>query len=386
MKPVVIRWISRLGTLALFLAGVETTARLDDSLHLGVPFLASPDNEHDLKLRESWGFRGRPHGFFRKWKLNEFGFRGPEITQQPIAGTTRVLVLGASETFGLLESANHEYPAHLQHTLQQRGPFEVINAGMTSLTAASMLAYWENWASRFQPQVVVVYASPVFYLRDFTPTPLPVLTESELATNASSFQFRTVDRASSLYRNLPFWIRSTRRDLQLRRQIAAHDESWFFTTVPEDRLEKYRADVASLISKIHEDGAVPILVTHAISAVSPPRSEDLVHLNDMRADFCRPTVEIMAQFENRANQSLRELAHDQNIQLIDAAAALAGRRALFGDLVHFNDAGAAQMAELLAAGIAGESDRNPPPTMTETKTVTPHATEPARSHPRLPNL
>ena len=166
MRSIVIRWISRLGTLALFLAGVEAMARLDDYIHLGVPFLASPDNEHDLKLRESWGFRGRPHGLFRKWQLNEFGFRGPETTRQPADGATRILVLGASETFGLMESNSHEYPVQLQKVLQQEGNYEVINGGMTSLTAASMSAYWDQWLVRFQPQIVAIYASPVFYLRD----------------------------------------------------------------------------------------------------------------------------------------------------------------------------------------------------------------------------
>lgn len=386
MKPIVIRWLSRLGTLALFLAGVEAMARLDDFIHLGVPFLASPDNEHDLKLRETWGFRGRPHGLFRKWKLNEFGFRGPETTRRPAEGATRVLVLGASETFGLLESNNHEYPAQLRQVLEVQGGYEVINGAMTSLTAAGMLAYWDNWANQFQPQFVVIYASPVFYLRDVAPTPLPVLKESELAGQSPPFQLRTVDRASSVYRNLPFWVRSIRRDFQINRQIAAHDKSWFFTAVPQDRLDKYRDDILKLICRIRDDGAVPILVTHAISAASPPRTEDLAHLHDMRADFCRPTLEIISQFEKRANQALRELAHSEGVHLIDAAAVLTGQRTLFGDLVHFNDIGAAHMAELLAAGIARESAVHTSRTMTETKKPVRDVQQPERSLPHLPDL
>jgi hypothetical protein len=94
----------------------------------------------------------------------------------------------------------------------------------------------------------------------------------------------------------------------------------------------------------------------------------------------------MAQFEKRANQILRELARDEDVQLIDAEVALAGRRALFGDLVHFNDEGATRMAELLAAGITGDSNTMPPRTMTETRTISPQTTEPARSHPRLSDL
>ena len=121
-------------------------------------------------------------------------------------------------------------------------------------------------------------------------------------------------------------------------------------------------------------------------AASPPRSEDLAHLRDMRADFCRPTIEIMSQFEIRANQTLRELARDEGVPLIDVDAALTGQLALFGDLVHFNDLGAARMAELLAAGITRELTAQTPPTMTKTNASAPDAREPARSTPRLPAL
>ncbi|MBI3860364.1 MAG: SGNH/GDSL hydrolase family protein [Planctomycetia bacterium] len=380
------RSTARFGALLLFLAGVEGMARLDDTIHLGVPFLASPDNEYDLKLRESWGFRGRPHGLFRKWKLNEYGFRGPEIAERPAADVNRVFVLGASETFGLLESNQREYPAQLQEILQQRGNFEVVNGGITSMTAASMLSFWENWACRFQPRIVVIYASPVFYLRDLAPEPPRVLPESELASAHPEFQLRLVDRASSLYRQLPFWVRSIRRDWQLKREVASHEKSWFFTTVPEDRLAQYRDDVATLVRRIRESGACPIIVTHAISATFPPRTEDLPHLHDMRAEFSRPTAEIMSQFEKRANQALRELGRQEGIPLVDVDAALTGQRGLFGDLVHFNDAGSARMAELLADGIATQSAQTPSQAVSKSTAQPLGTAGPARSVPRFPGL
>src|SRR5262249_52392179 len=92
------------------LLSAEVTARLDDWLTLGVPFLESPDSDRDLVLRDEFGTRGRPHGRFKKWQLNGFGFRGREISVQPERGHCRVVILGASEAFGLYESPGREFP------------------------------------------------------------------------------------------------------------------------------------------------------------------------------------------------------------------------------------------------------------------------------------
>jgi hypothetical protein len=76
----------------IFLGAAEFTARLEDWITTDVPFLASPDRERDLVVRNDQVPHGRPHGRYRKWQLNAFGFRGPEITevpQKPLASMNR---------------------------------------------------------------------------------------------------------------------------------------------------------------------------------------------------------------------------------------------------------------------------------------------------------
>ena len=82
----------------VFLPAAEGMARLDDWFRNDVPLLANPDRDRDLTVRDKYGVHGRPGGSFRKWKLNEFGFRGPEIFGAPAPGRTRLMVLGASES------------------------------------------------------------------------------------------------------------------------------------------------------------------------------------------------------------------------------------------------------------------------------------------------
>ena len=113
--------------LLVLVVSAELAARLDDWIHDGTPFLATPNREYDLGVAEPWGFRGRPGGSFRKWKLNNFGFRGPEIPLEPPRPRKRLFVLGASETFGLYEDREGDYPARLRALLTEAGRFEVVS-------------------------------------------------------------------------------------------------------------------------------------------------------------------------------------------------------------------------------------------------------------------
>src|SRR5688572_3869912 len=93
-----------LGLAAIFLAGLEIMARLDDSLTHGAPFLGRYDAPSMLLDRDSLGIKGRANGKFEKWVLNAKGFRGPDPRVPKPAGKIRIVALGASETFGLYES------------------------------------------------------------------------------------------------------------------------------------------------------------------------------------------------------------------------------------------------------------------------------------------
>lgn len=360
--PLVARWGKRLShglvCLVLFLAAAEIAARLDDWIHLGIPFWSSPDRQRDLLQAETWGYRGKPNGLFKHWKLNNFGFRGPDISLEPAPQQIRLMALGASETFGYLESNGKEYPAQLRTLLQEKGSYEVVNAAMAGASLRSLTTFWEHWASRFKPRIVLIYPSPMFYLNEsLTTTPSPA--EIAGASERSPFRSRLGDRALDCYRSLPFWLRSMRREWLLQKEMAGKGADWFLTEPPEDRLALYRADVARLVEQVRAAGAEPVLITHAISATSPPRPEDQPFLTEMRFSYPRLTPEAYIALEQRGNAILRDLARKENVALIDADRALSGHREWFGDLVHFNDEGAARMAELVAELVlnSGSYDR-----------------------------
>jgi lysophospholipase L1-like esterase len=338
------RWALAAGIL---LVSAETVSRLDDWLFFDTPMLAAPDRERDLTVQDEAGLHGRPNGRYRKWRLNEYGFRSGDMSAKPEPGVTRVMILGASETFGLYEAEDKEYPAQLARLLKEEhgGRVEVINAAMAGISVRSMLPYWHKWLLQFHPDVVLIYPSPLFYLDEEPPAPPREQAEPEPRSLLS--QSRFAGRVLDTLRRTE-WIRRLRLELLLYLNQRGRPDDWLFREPPADRLEQFTTDLTALIQAIRADGAKPILVTHAIRATSPPGKEDQLDLKAMQLFFPRATTATMVNFEDEAAQAMRRLGQRENVPVIDAAAKFNGRRKDFADLVHFNDQGAEAFARFLA--------------------------------------
>jgi lysophospholipase L1-like esterase len=330
--------------VATCLISGEVVARLDDWIFQNAPFNANPDRERDLLMHDVDCLRGRPHGQFKKYKLNAFGFRGPEIAKQKSAGTTRVVVLGASETFGLYESIDHDYPALLRKALAKDN-VEIINAAIAGMSLPTLAEYWERWVKEFEPDIVLIYSTPPFYLDIEPPTALSP--EPETEANASPFQSRLWSRFEDCAKQSDL-IKSVRVRFLLAQAMAGKDESWFYRTVPADRLDGFRRDLESLAAAVEKSGAKPILITHAFKALSPSSRPDAAELDAYRIFFPRAEPAVLPAFDEAARQATVTLGKVRGWPVIDAAAELSPKRSYFADPVHFNDAGSQAFAALLA--------------------------------------
>jgi len=341
--PTKIRKLLHIAGIGLtILLGAEIAARLDDWLQWDVPILVAPDRERDLVDNALWGAHGRPFGRFRKWKLNALGFRAEPMNEKPDPDRPRILILGASETFGLYEDAGQEYPAQLAKKLA--GKVEVVNVAMAGITLKSMIAYWDNRLAKLGAKEVVLYPSPLFYLDDDVLSP-PREPRKEMASGPR-FSWRVAGRVRDVYQSLPDWIKNLREQWVIERGVQA--SAGEFNEVPEDRLKLFRDDLAKLVMKIRLRGAEPILLTHASSSARPARPEDAVFVNRMRMFFPRAIPKIIVDFESRANDVIRDLAKEHHVRWIDVDREMTGNREWFADLVHFNNLGATKMADVLA--------------------------------------
>jgi lysophospholipase L1-like esterase len=345
--------------LLTLLMSVEVSARVEDRFRSGVPLFSTPDRVADLVVQDALGVRGKPNGRYKHWKLNAFGFRGPEIGLSPKPGCTRVMTLGASETFGLYESLGNEYPAQLGNVLRESGCYEVVNGAIFGLTVPDIRKSWNNWTSRFRPAIVTIYPSPSFYLAPSPPGPA--------AANTAPFprppwwQPRSLERARDVI-NYPDFIQRRRVARGLAEIDAAHDPSWFFRTVPQDRIGRYERDLTALVQDVKASGARVILMTHATGFRRPVAEADMLALEGWRQILGRPTTDVLLEFEAAARDVTSRVAATTGVEVVDVAAQLNGEKQVLaaGDLLHFNDEGAMRVATLVKEAILSQSNERKP--------------------------
>jgi hypothetical protein len=346
--------------LVAFLLGAELAARLDDALFHSVPFFANPRYE-DLIMEDWFGRRGRPHAQFRNWKLNSLGFRGAEITLDRRPGCARVVVMGASETFGFYESPGHEYPSLLGKKLAARGCVEVVNTAVIGMSLGSMRPYWAHWVARLNPDLVVIYPSPLFYLASSEPvtptahakpaTPAAAAAPGNHAAGAEldhPFESRFIKRLRGVASSAtPRWVSMYFNERRVRAALGAQPAVPEVRSPPPADLASFRVDLTELVESIRSSGARVVLLTHAQRASLPIERRTLPDLWEARIWVPRAALPVFVEFNLAGNEIIRETARQESAQVIDVARVLNGRWDCFGDLNHLDDKGAELIADTI---------------------------------------
>ncbi len=339
----------------------ETIARLDDYWRLGIPLLAVPGFDN-LVVTDSAGTHGAPNGRYRDIRLNSGGFRSPESALAASTGCVRVMTLGASETLGTGSgAAGNEYPAQLGDTLATHGCYHVLNAGMIGISLPSLVRFWDGWASRFHPDVVVVLSSPSLYLADQIArraaapavAAAPVRAVPPPAGRFAWLQFsphvesRLLERVH-LFLHYPDFIQEQRVQNVLHDLTAGHSADWFFSTVPTNRLAFYGADLDSIVSAIRGAGAEPVLVAYPMRFGRTLSPDDSSLMAAWRGYSPRPTPQTLLDFMWAARDTLLDVARRRNVRVVDVPPTLNGHAEYFDDQVHYSAIGAKKIAGLIA--------------------------------------
>jgi hypothetical protein len=363
------RWLA---VVLVFLIAAEVFTRLDDKLTWGARLL-SPYNEEYLLRQDSVGFRGRRNFQYQKWRMNNLGFRGPDIAPSPAPGVTRIAVVGASETFGLYESEDHEYPARMQALLDSIAPgrYEVINVGLPGLSLASMVPYVQRAVVPTGASILVIYPTPMFYLEvqpllvDYVPPryrPPAVLKFGDWTIEREALMPRIAAKAREVLKGLiPNVVVMEVRQMRLAARRSKHDDGWVWRTVPTDRLQILRTHLDRLLASVNAEGLQPVLVTHAnrfagaMQDTTGPARRLLVNL--MSLYYPQATPRVMIDFDSVANAFVRESGASHGAVVVEAERHIPASPSYFADFLHFTDAGADQMARLIVEGILHQPAR-----------------------------
>ena len=355
--PLAARW----GALALVAVVVaEATCRVEEWVRYGTPLLSRAASHDDLFVVDADGAHARPGTHFGKWRINGLGTRGPDAAAAKPRRTLRLITVGASETFGLYESAGREYPRQLEDTLRARRVcaagwnVEVLNAALAGMSLPTITQDVRSRLQRLSPDVVVIYPTPVGYLdyslpRPRAPRPGPV----EPLPFTRALHLRIVDRISNQPKVVfpsvvATWLRR-RMTEQARRALPVSDR---FETVPPDRLAAFDADLRAVVGSVRAIGATPLLGTHANAFLRG--APDSVRLASWERFYPRASGTTLIAFEAAAREVTARVARDSGVTVADVARTLASEPSAvaFADFSHFTDHGAARAAAAVADAAA----------------------------------
>lgn len=364
-----------IGLLA-FAAAFEATVRLEDLIRYGTPLLADARSQSDLLMADSLGVRGRPHGRFRQWSLDSLGYRGPEVARIPPPGTVRIVAVGASETFGLLEDSGREFPRQIEDSLNALASredgvcgsgthYEVVNAALPGMYLPTAVQSVRGHIAGLAPDAILFYPTPHQYLdlevpRATTGLPRPETLPDWFRPFLPRSTGRLRDAAKQV---LPTPISMAIRRGEIGALLQSHPPGWEFTDIPPDRTAALDGDLRALVGAIREIGAIPILATHAnrFLGTSAPADEELMLM--WRRYAPRATAATILAFDSAANAVIRRVAADSSVAVVpvDSAFRASPSDSSFGDYIHFTNRGSGVVAATAAPVIARATSTPRPP-------------------------
>jgi len=331
-------------------ASLELTVRLDDWAQFGVPIGAPEISIDELSVRDSLGMHARARTQFRQFRINSWGFRGPEVAQ-PLPTDAIVLVTtGASETFGLYERAGGEWPRQLERRLgaQCRQPIVVLNAAFAGMSLPTVRQDIQNRILPRRPSAILYYPTPMQYLG----AELPTAATPTLAAVSSPSPWRSRARPrfrDAIKRAVPAPLLDLVRVLDTKRTRAqARVEAR--STVPIDRLDAFERDLRALVGDVKRAGVEPVLVIHRNRFAEVTSAESQRFLRAWERFYPLYTGAAIRTFDDLAGERTQQVGADSGILVVDPLIALRTSSVpAFADFSHYNDAG----ASLVGAAVAG---------------------------------
>ncbi len=355
-----------LSAIIFFCLTLELCTRIEQFLRFGAPFIGV----YSSSVLRSGG-ANVPNARFEKWRNNSLGFRGSEINVNKKIGTTRVVCMGASETYGLYESAEKEWPRQLKSLLPPQ--YEVVNTSVTGLSLKNYSFYMNKHVFPLAPDVVVLVVNPLFTIGNQKRDPVPKQSEPEKLRKDSdssntarlipSFRFLTKSKQivkQLLATNFPVLLQKY-QVWSLSKEIAGLEATKLkgrkpFDVMPEEDLQRFRSDLKSLICliKTHKTKVIVCTYPHLISNVTKLKHPEIIQ--DNRRFFVDLSFNGMMDVLKKTNEAISEIPKEGGVSFVDVASRIPKTTEYFGDNVHYTDKGSRLFAEAVSEQILAESD------------------------------
>jgi lysophospholipase L1-like esterase len=333
-----------------FLTTLELSSRIEQWVNYGAPFLGMYTYDSALFARDEFGIRGKAHGAYEKWRLNSFGFRGPEIRVAKDEHRLRVICLGASETFGLYETLGKEWPRQLEEQLRGSGvDAEVINAALPGMSLPQRIIHLEKRLLPLSPDVVIFMIEYSSYagltperLKNFRVKRNIPPKEIGLVDVLTSFRVSRQLKDLTLPR-LPIPVQDTIAGIKLankKRDLGVKFRS--LTQVTSFEIDTFEEDLRVLAARANSSGVKVVLVLPAMWLTERTMATTYLSYPYIDETWWREAKGVFSLLAKR-------FADERGIPFLDLSVVIDGREATYmNDMVHFNDRGAKEAAQNIA--------------------------------------
>jgi len=346
-----------------FLPTLEILARFDDRVSYGAPLFNRYASDM-LREEDPEGIsRNVPNARFEKWRNNEAGFRGPSLSKRKSGGVKRIFCMGTSETYGLYENPEKEWPRQLAKLLRTR-PVEIVNASTPGLNLESYQRYIEKYLLPYDPDTIILLINPLRYFallertlnrqcepsesQDTKRNRNPTMTVYITAHSRIIPKIR-----QAVVELLPHSLKREYRRWKMKREIEAIEAFRLghkapMDVIPDGHVSAFEDELQTLIHFLQYHKTDVILSTYPMLL-----SEDNIKdYEEFFLDSRRFCVELslsgMIGALNEANAVIKAVANEYGLGFVDNYSKITKDTAYFADNLHYTDLGASLVAQNFA--------------------------------------
>lgn len=272
------------------------------------------------------------------YTISSLGLRGEE----PKDSAKGILCLGGSTTECVYLDDQKTWPQQFMLAMSSASPdksFWVANAGQGSLATGHHRQFLKQSPLTAQFDIVVMLVGLNDLLRELRGLPTGNAAPQWFARLAS---LELVQRVWNGYLGMGLVADAPGTKLTLLRRLQPHTQDYVAPELTE-ALEAYRRRLVELISTCERKNIQPVFVTQPVTgSVKLRRRLDLAEARN---------VDLLAEMIGRYNRVLIDVCNEHDVQEVDLSS-MNGVDEYFCDHYNFSEAGAAELARILAESLS----------------------------------
>lgn len=284
-----------------------------------------------------------------------FPFRSPVVTAEKEENERRILISSASHAEDSYLPVEKIFPTRLATNLQRFGSLvNVLNASRAGIGITSNIDDLEQIGQRYNSDISILYQMS---------TEISRMSKQDVSQKTPDQDNRTSqEEHRSFWDFAPRFFEQTTLYTLIKTNLTTRLSECrnLPDSLPGEAHSEFKQLVRRYIKSSQAQGMTPVLCTFAASSSSVSQFP-----RDHWYAILRTTPKLSKQgwlsTINEWNESLRALAQQHDLALIDLSDECTGKRELFRDFVHFSEEGHSRVAqviadELIEAGLVSSKD------------------------------